>query len=104
MQRNEYQIIVLKPTPLFRLFLSALRPDMDWPSVCFFQHEVTAYRFDAFESEDVFIAHMERHFLDMCRHELAKWIGKDLSAIIKISFFDFLRFFKFEQHALLEFI
>ena len=99
MQKNEYEIIVLKPTPFFRLFLSVLRPDMDWPSVRYFQHEVTAYRFNKSNSEDVLLAQIEQHFMDMCRHELTKWLGTELSAMIKISFFDFLRFFKFEQHA-----
>ncbi len=99
MQKNDYEIIVLKPTSLFLLFLSALRPDIEWPSVSLFQKDATAYSLKKCHSEDGFIAQLEAHRLQMLRHEISRWVGEEASHILRISFFDFLRFFKFERHA-----
>ena len=98
MQRNECEIIVLKPTQLFRLFLKVLRPDINWSNLSLFQQDATAYSIKKSYSDDALIEQMEYHYLAMMRHEVIKWLGDDVGAVIKISFFDFLRFFKFEIH------
>ena len=98
MQRNGYEIIVLKPTHVFRSFLSVLQPNIDWPSLDRFLKDTTAYTLKKSHTNDALLKQIEYHYQEMLHHEVTKWVGEEVRERIRISFFDFLRFFKFEIH------
>ena len=98
MQKNDHEIIVLKPTRRFLSFLVAQRPEMQWPELPLFQKDTTAYTLPRHETDDALLYEVEKNFPEMLRHEVSRWLGEDAGEKIKGSFFDFLCFFKFELH------
>ena len=99
MRQYDREIIVLKPTHRFLSFLVDQRPDFQWPALNSFQKDPTAYTFPRHDTDDALLYEMEKHFPEMFRHEVARWLGEDASEAIEGSFFDFLCFFKFELHS-----
>lgn len=99
MQRSQWDIIILKPTPVFLSFLSSQVPDAELPDFSLLQTDTTAYIMKKQPDEEATLDEIERHFTMMFRHEVSRWLGDDLPSLIDASFLDFLCCFKFEMHS-----
>lgn len=99
MQPSQWEIIVLKPTPVFLSFLASQLPDIDLPELRLLQTDNTAYVITKQNSDEETLNEIERHFATMFRHEICRWLGEDARNEIEGSFLDFLCCFKFELHS-----
>lgn len=99
MQRSEWEIIVLKPTAVFLSFLASQLPDLELPELSVLQADNTAYVINRQNSEEETLNEIECHFPAMFRHEIGRWLGKNVRNRIEGTFLDFLCCFKFELHS-----
>lgn len=99
MEQSQWEVVILKPTFVFRSFLEAQLPDMTVPSLDKLQRDATAYTIKKHDSEEASLEELEKNYLIMFRHEVARWLGQDAAAHFKASFLDFLCCFKFEMHS-----
>lgn len=99
MQQNEWDVIVLKPTPVFLSFLSAQVQGVDLPDLRLLQTDTTAYVMRKQRDDESTLNEIERHFSSMFRHEIRRWLGDDAFNPMEASFLDFLCCFKFEMHS-----
>lgn len=100
MQPSQWEILVLKPTPVFLSFLASQLPeDVELPDLKQLQTDTTAYSIRKYEDEEETLDEIEKHFTLMFRHEICRWLGEDARNDIEGSFLDFLCCFKFELHS-----
>lgn len=99
MQHNESDIIILKPTSTFLLFLAEQLPDIDLSNVGTLQTNHTAYSFTKHDSDEETLAEVEYHYRTMFRHEITRVLGEHAADQIECTFLDFLCCFKFELHS-----
>lgn len=99
MQPSQWEIIILKPTPVFLSFLASQLPEVDLPSIRLMQRDNTAYVIAKQANDEDTLNEIERHFTTMFRHEICRWLGNDARNEIEGSFLDFLCCFKFELHS-----
>jgi len=93
------EVVILKPTPVFLSFLAAQVPDIDLPDLKLLQTDTTAYVIKKQPNDEATLDEFERLYRPMFQHEIARWIGADVSSDIEASFLDFLCCFKFEMHS-----
>lgn len=99
MQQSHWEVIILKPTSVFRSFLQAQVPDIEIPDLSVLQTDTTAYTIPKHVDEEATLDEIEKQFPTMFRHEISRWLGKDAHNEIEGSFLDFLCCFKFELHS-----
>lgn len=99
MQPSEWEIIILKPTPVFLSFLASQLPGVELPEFRLLRTDNTAYVIAKQKNDEETFNEIERHFTTMFRHEISRWLGKDARNEIEGSFLDFLCCFKFELHS-----
>lgn len=99
MQQAKWEVVILKPTAVFRSFLASQLPDKEMPDLSTFQIDTTAYVIPKHEDEEQTLDEIEKHYPAMFRHEISRWLGKDAHNDIEGSFLDFLCCFKFELHS-----
>lgn len=100
MQPSQWEVVILKPTTVFLSFLASQLPeDIELPDLNVLQSDTTAYVIPRHDDEEATLDEIEKHFPTMFRHEISRWLGKDVRHDIEGSFLDFLCCFKFEMHA-----
>jgi len=99
MQQSQWEVVILKPTSVFRSFLGAQVPDIEMPDLDVLQTDTTAFTIPKHQSEEETLDEIEKHFPKMFRHEISRWLGEDARNDIEGSFLDFLCCFKFELHS-----
>lgn len=99
MKTNQWEIVILKPAPVFLSFLKAQLPEVELPDLRLLQTDNTAYVIAKQNSDEDTLNEIERHFATMFRHEICRWLGPDARNRIEGSFLDFLCCFKFELHS-----
>jgi hypothetical protein len=99
MQQSKWEVVILKPTAVFRSFLSVQLPGMEMPDLELLQTDTTAYLIPKHQDEEETLDEIEKHFPTMFRHEISRWLGDDARNNIEGSFLDFLCCFKFELHS-----
>ena len=99
MQPSQWEVIILKPTPVFLSFLASQLPDIDMPELSLLQTDCTAYVIAKQPNDDETLNQIERHFATMFKHEIARFLGEDARNEIEGSFLDFLCCFRFELHS-----
>jgi hypothetical protein len=99
MQQCHREIVILKPTSVFLSFLGAQAPGIELPSLEILQADTTAYTIMKQDGEEETLDEIERHFSNMFRHEINRWLGGKAHNPIEGSFLDFLCCFKFEMHS-----
>ena len=99
MKPSEWEVIILKPTPVFQAFIAAQCPDIDAPDLKTLQTDCTAYAIPKQANDEETLNTIESHFKLMFHHELSRWLGDEVEHEIKGSFLDFLCCFKFELHS-----
>ncbi|WP_133130058.1 hypothetical protein [Legionella yabuuchiae] len=99
MQQSQWEVVILKPTSVFRSFLAAQLPGVEIPDLSLLQTDTTAYTLPKHDDEEEMLDEIEKHFPAMFRHEISRWLGDDARNDIEGSFLDFLCCFKFELHS-----
>ncbi|MBA2711386.1 MAG: hypothetical protein H0U57_12445 [Tatlockia sp.] len=99
MTPNEWEVVILKPTPKFLTFLSSQLPDVELPGLRLLQMDNTAYVIAKQKSDEDTLNEIERHFATMFRHEISRWLSEADRLKIEGTFLDFLCCFKFELHS-----
>ncbi|KTD18576.1 Uncharacterised protein [Legionella lansingensis] len=99
MQPSRWEIIILKPTPVFLSFLASQLPEIELPELRLLQTDNTAYVIKKQKNDEETLNEIERHFTTMFRHEISRWLGENARNEIEGSFLDFLCCFKFELHS-----
>lgn len=99
MQPSEWEIIILKPTPVFLSFLASQLPGVALPELRLLRTDNTAYVIPKHDNDEDTFNEIERHFATMFRHEICRWLGDNARNEIEGSFLDFLCCFKFELHS-----
>lgn len=99
MQQSKWEIIILKPTPVFLSFLASQLPEIELPELRLLQTDNTAYVIEKQQNDEDTLNEIERHFTTMFRHEISRWLGENARNEIEGSFLDFLCCFKFELHS-----
>ncbi|KTC78067.1 hypothetical protein [Legionella brunensis] len=99
MQPSRWEIIILKPTPVFLSFLASQLPEIELPELRLLQTDNTAYVIEKQQNDEETLNEIERHFTTMFRHEICRWLGENARNEIEGSFLDFLCCFKFELHS-----
>jgi hypothetical protein len=104
MKQNQWEVIILKPTPKFLTFLASQLPGVELPDLRLLQMDSTAYVIAKQESDEDTLNEIERHFATMFRHEISRWLGEGARNKIEGTFLDFLCCFKFELHSQIVFM
>jgi hypothetical protein len=99
MRTNQWEIVILKPAPVFLSFLRAQLPDVELPDLRLLQTDNTAYVIKKQKNDEDTLDEIEYHFATMFRHEISRWLGPNAHNKIEGSFLDFLCCFKFELHS-----
>ena len=99
MEHEEWEVIILKPTPMFLSFLAAQCPDLKLPFLHLLQMDTTAYAIHKQANEEAMLDEIERFFPKMFRYEITRRFGAAVCDDIEASFLDFLCCFKFELHS-----
>jgi hypothetical protein len=99
MQPSRWEIIILKPTPVFLSFLASQLSEIELPELRLLQTDNTAYVIEKQKNDEDTLNEIERHFTKMFRHEISRWLGENARNEIESSFLDFLCCFKFELHS-----
>lgn len=99
MQQSYREIVILKPTSVFLSFLAAQGPEVELPTLEQLHADTTAYTIAKQDGEEETLDEIERHFPDMFRYEINRWLGGKSRTPIEGSFLDFLCCFKFEMHS-----
>lgn len=99
MTTKQWEIVILKPTPIFLKFLAAHIPDMPLPDWDILQADTTAYVIEKRASDEETLDEIEKNFVKMFQHEVSRWLSVEVQHGIKCSFLDFLCCFKFEFHS-----
>lgn len=99
MQRREWDIIILKPSPVFLSFLASQVPDVELPSLALLQTDATAYLLKKQQSDEATLDEIEKHYPKMFQQEVSRWLGDDVASSLRVTFLDFLCCFKFEMHS-----
>lgn len=99
MTDNQWEVLILKPTPVFLSFISDQLPEIALPDFNRLQADTTAYLLPRQANEEEMLGTIETNFYDMFKHELSRWMDKEMGAAVVGSFFDFLCCFKFESHS-----
>lgn len=99
MQPSQWEVVILKPTSVFRSFLAAHALDAEVPDLKLLQADTTAYTIRKHDDEEATLDEIERYFPTMFRHEISRWLGDEICRDIEASFLDFLCCFKFELHS-----
>lgn len=98
MESSPWEIIVLKPTPVFFAFLASQLPQSDLPPPELLHVDNTAYAIRRQATDEATLDEIEKHFVRMFRYEISRWLGAEARNPIEGSFLDFLCCFKFELH------
>lgn len=98
MPQKSYEIIILRPTPVFFAFLAAQLPEDLVPNPGLLKIDNTAYVVKKHNSDEETLDEIEKHFKTMFRHEICRWLGGEARNEIESSFLDFLCCFKLEMH------
>lgn len=104
MKPNQWEVIILKPTPAFLSFLAPQLPGVGLPALRLLRMDNTAYVIPKQESDEEVLNEIERHFAAMFRYEISRWLGEKARNKIEGSFLDFLCCFKFELHSQIVFM
>tara|TARA_Y100000588_G_C14235714_1_gene917210 strand:- start:1372 stop:2025 length:654 start_codon:yes stop_codon:yes gene_type:complete len=99
MEQSQWEVVILKPTYVFRSFLEAQLPDIEIPELDKLQRDSTAYTIKKHDCEEASLDELERNYAMMFRHEVSRWLGQEAAENLKASFLDFLCCFKFEMHS-----
>lgn len=99
MEQSQWEVIILKPTSAFLSFLAAQVPNVELPELTILQVDTTAYLIKKQVSEEATLDEIGRHYHQMFKHEISRWLGDDTRLQTKGSFLDFLCCFKFELHS-----
>jgi len=99
MHQGQSEVVVLKPTTVFLSFLASQLPESRLPSLQQLHTDNTAYVIKKQDSDEATLDEIEKHFTQMFRHEICRWLGDEARNDIETSFLDFLCCFKFELHS-----
>jgi hypothetical protein len=99
MKPSQWEIIILKPTPIFKTFIQSQLPHVELPDFRLFHTDNTAYVIPKQANDEALLDAIEANFAVMFRHEICRWLGDDARNEIEGSFLDFLCCFKFELHS-----
>ena len=99
MKHNEFDVIILKPTPSFLSFLTEQHPEIDLPVIRGVRTNHTAYTIGKCRNDEATLNEVEKHCSAMFRHEISRLLGENACHYFEGSFFDFLMCFKFEIHS-----
>lgn len=99
MESSPWEIIVLKPTPVFFSFLASQLPESDLPAPDLLHVDNTAYAIRRQPNDEATLDEIEKHFVHIFRHEISRWLGPEARNGIEGSFLDLLCCFKFELHS-----
>jgi hypothetical protein len=94
-----FEIVVLRPTNVFLLFLTSQLPKELVPGFKCLQTDNTAYVIKKFDTKEDTLNELERLYTKMFRHEICRWLGSDARNAIEQRFLDFLCCFKLEFHS-----
>lgn len=97
MQSSQWEVIVLKPTPVFQSFLAA-QNITHIPALKELHVDNAAFVIRKQASEEATLDEIERHFAKMFHVEASRWLGSQVDHPLMGSFLDFLCCFKFEMH------
>lgn len=99
MQPSQWELLVLKPAPAFLSFLSTQLPHVQLPEFRTLQTDNTGYVFQQQVGEAEWLDEIENHYVTMFKHEIERWLGRQIYQDAKASFLDFLCCFKFDIHS-----
>ncbi|MCC5791041.1 MAG: hypothetical protein JJT82_00315 [Legionellaceae bacterium] len=99
MKKNQWEIIILKPTPVFQAFIASQCPDVEAPDYNLLKTDTTAYIIPRQADDESTLNLIESNFKRMFHFEISRWLGDEVQHDIKGSFLDFLCCFKFELHS-----
>lgn len=100
MQPDQWEILVLKPTPAFLNYLQTQFPQAILPEFRLLQTDNTGYLFRRHGSDEELLDEIESKYVKMFKHEIKRWLGENqISQDVQASFLDFLCCFKFEMHS-----
>ena len=99
MQPNQWEVLVLKPTPTFIPFLQSHFQDVPLPEFKLLQTDNTGYVIQKQNTEEALLDEIESQYLKMFRFEIKRWLKESVQSDIQVSFLDFLCCFKFELHS-----
>lgn len=98
MNQGRYEVVVLRPTMVFFAFLASQLPENQLPSLKTLQTDNTAYVIPNHHSDKDTLNELERHYSQMFRYEISRWLGENARNPIEDSALDFLCCFKLELH------
>ena len=98
MQPNQWEIIVLKPSPTFLSFIASQLPHLTLPEYRMLQTDNTGYVLQQQGSDEELLDEIERQYPKIFKYEIQRWLGLQIEQDIKVSFLDFLCCFKFDLH------
>lgn len=96
MQPNQWEIMILKPSPVFLSFIHSQLPEITLPEFRLLQTDNTGYIFHKQDSEEAILDEIERQYLKIFQYEIRRWLGGQVRQDIRVSFLDFLCCFKFD--------
>ncbi|MCX7114421.1 MAG: hypothetical protein NTW08_00675 [Gammaproteobacteria bacterium] len=99
MQPNQWEIIVLKPSPAFLSFIGSQLPELTLPEYRLLQTDNTGYVLQQQGSDEELLDEIERQYPKIFKYEIERWFGLHIEQDIKASFLDFLCCFKFDLHS-----
>ncbi len=99
MKPSKWEVIILKPTPVFQSFISSHCDEADVPNLKLMLTDTTAYVIPKRETDEETLDEIEKHFEEMFSHEIHRWLGDEAHHHMEGSFLDFLCCFKFELHS-----
>jgi hypothetical protein len=99
MYKGLSEIVVLRPTTVFFLFLVSQLPEKHRPSLKTLHTNNTAYIIKKYQTKKETLEELEGCYLHMFRHEICRWLGKDARNEIENKSLDFLCCFKLEFHS-----
>lgn len=98
MKQGRVEIVIVRPTAVFRAFLRAQLSPGACPSWESLQTDCTAYVIRYSPQVATTVHEIEVHYAKIFRHEMSRWLGPEVSHSITDQFLDFLCCFKLEFH------
>ncbi len=94
-----FEIVIVRPTVVFEAFLISQLGKNNSPCFKLLETDCTAYLIKKYSDENETIDEIQHHYIQMFRHEICRWLGKEARNSIEKSFFDFFCCFKLEFHS-----
>lgn len=99
MKPSKWEVVILKPTPVFQSFIASQFEEADAPNIRLMLTDTTAYVIPKRETDEKTLDEIEKHYEEMFSHEIQRWLGDEAHHHMEGSFLDFLCCFKFELHS-----